>query len=482
MESTPSADASSSGGGGGANVLLLPFPGAQGHTNPMLQFGRRLAYHGLCPTLVATHYVLSTTPPPGDPFRVAAISDGFDAGGSASSPSIAQYMSRLEAVGSETLRELLLSEARGGRSVRVLVYDPLLAWALRVARAAGVPAAAFFSQPCAVNIIYGELCAGRLALPVTDGRALLARGAREERLSWRCRSSTESSVTCRSGSSRGWRTPTTCSSTHSTTSSQRTRVTLPFLTGSFDMYNMPNEQEVEYMESTWRAKMIGPTVPSFYLDDHRSPSNKFYGFNYLSGEESCMDWMEKQSANSVVFVSYGTFSEYEAPRLEELGNGLCNSGKPFLWVVRSSEAHKLSEKLKAKCEENGLIVSWCPQFEVLAHKSIGCFVTHCGWNSTLEAVACGVPLVGIPHWADQPTVAKYVQSVWGMGVRAQPCENGWIKRDEVNRCINEVMDGKRKDEYKRNAVNWMQKAKKAMQEGGSSDKNIARFAAKYSST
>ncbi|XP_047065280.1 UDP-glucosyltransferase UGT13248-like [Lolium rigidum] len=181
MESTPSADASSSGGGGGANVLLLPFPGAQGHTNPMLQFGRRLAYHGLRPTLVATRYVLSTTPPPGDPFRVAAISDGFDAGagssGGASSASIAQYMSRLEAVGSETLRELLLSEARAGRPVRVLVYDPLLAWATRVARAAGVPAAAFFSQPCAVNIVYAELCAGRLALPVTDGRALFARGA-----------------------------------------------------------------------------------------------------------------------------------------------------------------------------------------------------------------------------------------------------------------------------------------------------------------
>jgi hypothetical protein len=134
---------------------------------------------------------------------------------------------------------------------------------------------------------------------------------------------------------------------------------------------MPNEQEAKYMESTWRAKMIGPAVPSFYLDDHRSPSNKLYGFNYLSGGESCMDWLEKQSANSVVFVSYGTFSEYEAPRLEELGNGLCSSGKPFLWVVRSSEAHKLSEKLKAKCEENGMIVSWCPQLEVLAHKSIG---------------------------------------------------------------------------------------------------------------
>jgi hypothetical protein len=134
---------------------------------------------------------------------------------------------------------------------------------------------------------------------------------------------------------------------------------------------MPTEQETKYMESTWRAKMIGPTVPSFYLDDHRFPSNKSYGFNLFSGEVSCMDWMEKQSINSVVFVSYGTFSEYEASQLEELGNGLCNSGKPFLWVVRSSEAYKLSKKLKDKCEENGLIVSWCPQLEVLAHKSIG---------------------------------------------------------------------------------------------------------------
>ncbi|XP_047068053.1 UDP-glucosyltransferase UGT13248-like isoform X1 [Lolium rigidum] len=472
MESTPSADASSSGGGGGANVLLLPFPGAQGHTNPMLQFGRRLAYHGLRPTLVATRYVLSTTPPPGDPFRVAAISDGFDAGagssGGASSASIAQYMSRLEAVGSETLRELLLSEARAGRPVRVLVYDPLLAWATRVARAAGVPAAAFFSQPCAVNIVYAELCAGRLALPVTDGRALFARGALSVELE-------PEDVPPFVALPEQY--PEFCNM--SITQFEGLEDADDVLVNSFHDIE---PKEAKYMESTWRAKMIGPAVPSFYLDDHRSPSNKFYGFNYLSGGESCMDWLEKQSANAVVFVSYGTFSEYEAPRLEELGNGLCSSGKPFLWVVRSSEAHKLSEKLKAKCEENGLIVSWCPQLEVLAHKSIGCFVTHCGWNSTLEAIACGVPLVAIPHWADQPTIAKYVQSVWGMGVRAQPGENGWIKRDEVNRCISEVMDGKRKDEYKRNAVKWMQKAKKAMQEGGSSDKNIARFAAKYSST
>ena len=95
-----------------ASVFFLPYPGAQGHTNPMLQFGRRLAYHGLRPTLVVTRYVLSTTEPPSDPFRVAAISDGFDAGGMASCPDVAEYLTRMEAAGSETLRELLQSEAK----------------------------------------------------------------------------------------------------------------------------------------------------------------------------------------------------------------------------------------------------------------------------------------------------------------------------------------------------------------------------------
>ncbi|OEL24095.1 Crocetin glucosyltransferase 2, partial [Dichanthelium oligosanthes] len=166
----------SSSAAAGAHVLLLPYPGAQGHINPLLQFGRRLAYHGLRPTLVSTRYVLSTTPPPGEPFTVAAISDGFDDGGAAACPDLNEYCRQLEAVGSETLAELLRSEASEGRPVRVLVYDPHLPWALRVTKAAGVPAAAFLSQPCAVDVVYGEVWAGRLPLPVTDGRELFARG------------------------------------------------------------------------------------------------------------------------------------------------------------------------------------------------------------------------------------------------------------------------------------------------------------------
>ena len=129
------------------------------------------------------------------------------------------------------------------------------------------------------------------------------------------------------------------------------------------------------MELTWGAKTVGPTLPSFYLEDDRLPSNKSYGFNLFGDDAPCLDWLEEHSISSVVLVSYGTFSNYDATQLEELGNGICNSGKSFLWVVRSNEAHKLSEELRKKCEKNGLIVSWCPQLEVLAHKAIGIIST-----------------------------------------------------------------------------------------------------------
>ncbi|XP_066346714.1 UDP-glucosyltransferase UGT13248-like [Miscanthus floridulus] len=464
--SSPSS-AARGGGGGGAHVLLLPCPGAQGHTNPLLEFGRRLAYHGLRPTLVTSRYVLSTTPPPGEPFRVAAISDGFDNGGMAACPDLDKYWRQLEAVGSETLAELIRSEATDGRPVRVLVYDPHLPWARGVAKAAGVPAAAFLSQPCAVDVVYGEVWAGRLPLPVVDGKELFARGLLGVELG-------ANDVPPFAAK------PDWCP------------VFLEALVRQFEgledaddvLVNSFHEiepKEADYMALTWRAKTIGPTLPSFYLDDDRLPLNKTYGFNLFNSSESCLAWLDKQLPCSVVLVSYGTVSDYDEAQLEELGNGLYNSGKPFIWVVRSNEEHKLSNELRDKCKERGLIVSWCPQLEVLAHKATGCFFTHCGWNSTLEAIVNGVPMVAIPHWADQPTISKYMESMWGLGVRVRKDEKGLVTRDEVERCINDVMDGDRKDNYRMNATMWIQRAKEAMQNGGSSDKNITEFAAKYSS-
>ncbi|KAF7013634.1 hypothetical protein CFC21_027704 [Triticum aestivum] len=453
------ADATVQGTGAGGRVLLLPFPGMQGHANPMLQLGRRLAHHGLRPTLVLTRHVLSTTPAPTQcPFPVAAISDGFDAGGIASCADTAEYLRRMEAAGSDTLASLLLAD-----DVRVLVYDSHLPWARRVAREAGVAAAAFFTQMCAVDVVYGEVSAGRAALPLADGRALRGRLSVElgpddvppfvAAPAW-YPAFTESALSQFDGLD------------------QADHV----LVNSFrDLEPL----EADYMESKWGAKTVGPTLPSFYLDDDRLPLNKTYGFNLVSNMAPCMTmaWLDKQAPCSVLLASYGTVANLETTQLEELGHGLCNSGQPFLWVLRSNEADKLPQELHEKCNNKGLIVPFCPQLEVLAHRATGCFLTHCGWNSTTEAIVTGVPMIAIPQWADQPTAAKYVESAWGIGLRARRDQKGLVRREEMERCIKEVMSG---EEYKRNSSKWMQKAKEAMQEGGSSDNNIADFAAKYS--
>ncbi|KAG5567164.1 hypothetical protein RHGRI_002654 [Rhododendron griersonianum] len=107
-------------------------------------------------------------------------------------------------------------------------------------------------------------------------------------------------------------------------------------------------------------------------------------------------------------------------QFEEIAWGLEETNYSFLWVVRDSERSKLPEKLVDLARaEKGLLVTWSPQLKVLAHESVGCFVTHCGFNSILETLSLGVPVVAVPQWTDQRTNAKYVEEVWGVGVRGR---------------------------------------------------------------
>ena len=169
------------GGGGGAHVLLLPYP-SQGHVHPMLQFAKRLAFHGMRPTLAVTRYILATCASPdaaaAGAVRFATISDGCDAGGFGEccdddgGGGVTAYLSRLESAGAATLDKLLRDEASdsgGRRPVRVLVYDAFLPWARPVAARHGAAAVAFFTQPCAVNVVYGHVWCGRLRVPVEAG-------------------------------------------------------------------------------------------------------------------------------------------------------------------------------------------------------------------------------------------------------------------------------------------------------------------------
>lgn len=139
---------------------------------------------------------------------------------------------------------------------------------------------------------------------------------------------------------------------------------------------------------------------------------------------------------------------------------------------------KLPKDFAAETAEKGLVVSWCQQLEVLTHDAIGCFVTHCGWNSTLEGVSLGVPMVAVPGWTDQTTNAKFITDVWKVGLKAPADGDGVVKREAMLQCIQEMMAGERGGEIRRNAAIWKAWARKAFEAGGSFDRVVDEFLAK----
>ena len=125
--------------------------------------------------------------------------------------------------------------------------------------------------------------------------------------------------------------------------------------------------------------------------------------------------------------------------MEESALGLKQSGMHFMWVVRGSELSKLPNENVDSVKEKGLLVTWCNQLEDLEHRPIGCFVTHCRWNSILDGLSLGVTMVAVPKWADQMTNAKFVEEIWEVRIRAREDDEGIVRKEEFVGCLKGVI-------------------------------------------
>ncbi|GER52123.1 UDP-glycosyltransferase 1 [Striga asiatica] len=195
-------------------------------------------------------------------------------------------------------------------------------------------------------------------------------------------------------------------------------------------------------------------------------------------DQSCMGWLDSQRPKSVLYVSFGSVVVLTNDQFTEFWHGLVDSGKPFLWAIRpnliadDNNGPNITtlDELKAATPVRGLIVGWAPQEDVLAHDAVGGFLTHSGWNSTLECMAAGKPMICWPMITDQQVNSRCVSHMWKVGLDMKDvCE-----RSMVEKMVRDLMEGGR-EELLRSTEEIARLARESVREGGSSHRNLGKL-------
>ncbi|WVY91952.1 hypothetical protein V8G54_037466 [Vigna mungo] len=215
---------------------------------------------------------------------------------------------------------------------------------------------------------------------------------------------------------------------------------------------------------------VGPILPSSALEGSKHRTGKESGVTL----EACMEWLDLKDENSVVYVSFGSQNTISAPQMMALAEGLEKSGRSFIWVVRPPVGFDIDGEFKEEWLPKGfeermrdtkkglLVRKWGPQLEILSHKSTGVFLSHCGWNSVLESLSNGVPLIGWPLAAEQIYNVKMLVEEMGVAVELTRTVESTICGEEVKKVIEIVMEkegkGKEMKEKAKEIASHMRKA------------------------
>ncbi|KAK1411114.1 hypothetical protein QVD17_37658 [Tagetes erecta] len=383
----------------------------------------------------------------------ATFSDGHDNGHQPTTTQ-KQFISDFTTNGSLAVAKIITNAAAAGQPFDHLVYTTVVPWGATVAKAHGLKSTLLWCQSATILGIYYHYFNGY-----------------------------EDLISSTSKNSKPIKLPGLPSLTIDdfppfmlSSCTRKDDIALEFMKEHIDelkvvprvLVNTFYELEIEPIRAMGKIVMlpVGPLVPPEILD------NSLKCDLFEKPKEDYIGWLNTKSKSSVVYVSFGSLSTFSMDQLEEIASGLLESGRPFLWVIRDvNQSAKLSNLEELK--KQGMIVGWCSQVEVLNHQATGCFVTHCGWNSTTEVLAAGVPTVGFPLWTDQATNAKMIEDVWKSGVKVKRNEgNEMVEGKEIKRCLEIVMEDAK---MKKNAEKWRDIAREAVTNGGSSVMNLQAF-------
>lgn len=190
-------------------------------------------------------------------------------------------------------------------------------------------------------------------------------------------------------------------------------------------------------------------------------------------DHTSIKWLDAQSKGSVIYVSFGSLVVVSRDEIMEFWHGLMNSKVKFLWVMRpnmlkgDASHDQFMKELVEGCKGIGYIVSWAPQEMVLAHPSVGGFLTHSGWNSTLESIIEGKPMICWPQYVDQRVTSRLVNEFWKIGLDMKDICDRFV----VEKLVKDLMETK-KDEYTKSVEKLSELAKLSVEEGGLSYSNL----------
>ncbi|XP_050223447.1 UDP-glycosyltransferase 83A1-like [Mercurialis annua] len=448
------------------HVILVPYP-AQGHVAPLMKLAYKLASHGIKVTFVNTQsihlkIVSAMSPEIADrcPISLATIPDRLE-----SNPDELDTWELLED-GPKYMRVHLqnlienVNQMNRDAQVTHFIGDIANGWALEVAKKMCIKTAAFI--PYGLGNLALVLHAPKLiedgiidiyGLPIQEEPVSLSK----EIPAWNINELLWST----NGDSKGQKfiyrnfvknTP------------EYFRISDSVIVNSF------YELEPSAYHLITNILPIGPLLEN-------SQFGPFVG-NLWSEDSTCLKWLDQQPNGSVIYVAFGSSVVCNQKQLIELAHGLEITGRPFLWVVRSdftTDNEAKAEFLNGfteRIQNYGKIVKWAPQENVLAHPSVACFFTHCGWNSTMEGVSMGVPFLCWPYIVDQFHNRDYICEGWNVGLAVNPDEEGIVTRHEIKSKIEKLVSNK---DFKDNSLKLKEMAKKSVGEGGSSYKNFTNF-------
>ncbi|GKV18034.1 hypothetical protein SLEP1_g28464 [Rubroshorea leprosula] len=444
------------------NILVVAFP-AQGHINPALQVAKLLMNQGVRVTFMTSISAINrmnrSSPVKG--LSYAGFSDGND-DGSKPEHDINNYIYEVERCGSSTLREFLAARNKNGTQFTHIVYSLILPWVAVVGREFYIPSTFHWNQPASILALYYHY--------MKDYGDVIKKGIEDPSFVIEL----PGLPPLKSHDLPSFFMPS--DPNYAVVPTMRRQIELlDQETNPKVLVNVFDALESEVLQAIKEYNMvgIGPLVPSAFLDG-KDPSDTSFGGDLFKGTRDYIHWLNSKPENSVIYVSFGSLAVLAKSQTEEIARGLLATGFPFLWVMREGGEREKEEKLSCKeeLEKQGMIVPWCSQVEILSHPSVGCFLTHCGWNSTIESLVSGVPIVAFPQWSDQGTNSKLAQDVWKTGVRVIKNEEGTVESHEIKRCLELVMGN---EEMRRSAKKWKDLAREAAMEGGSSYKNIKVF-------